>query len=489
MNTIDGTQPTPRLPLAVDLDGTLIRTDLLMEGVAASLFRAPLKLFWALLRMLLGGGRPMLKRLLGETGLVDTDALPLREDFVSFLREQREAGRPVYLVTASDARAAQPIADRVGLFDGVIGSRPGLNLKGTAKLKALKERFPDGFVYAGDSAADLKVWRGAAGIILAGATPDTAHQALRLGPPVEARFDNPKAGLRPLMKAMRLHQWAKNALVAIPLILGGLGADLDAIARVLIGIVLVCIAASGTYLLNDLSDLSSDRRHATKKRRPFAAGTLKLSTGLVLAPLMVFGALAAGFWLDLGFGLALLVYLVSTLSYSFGLKRIAFLDVAILGGLYALRLVMGAELAGVPHSPWLLTFAVFFFLSLSLAKRHVEVMKLGEGKAARGRGYHASDWPLTLSWGVASAVAALVILVLYLVEEAFVAGLYVREGFLWVAPVMVGLWTMRVWLLAHRRILDDDPVAFAVRDKVSIGLGVVMGLGFLAAALPLGVSP
>lgn len=462
-------------PLVVDMDGTLLRTDVLYEGMAAAFAKRPLAALAAL--PLLLRGRAPFKRRIAEIAPLDVDGLPAREDFVAWLETEKARGREVHLVSAGEERIVAAVAARFGVFDTAQGSDGARNLKGSRKAEELRRRFPGGYVYAGDSRADLAVWRTAAGAVLTGASPAVAAQAARLTM-IEKRFDNPPAGVRAWRKALRLQQWAKNLLLFAPLFLAGMFDDAHAIVMTLIAFVLVGLTASGTYVLNDLADLQADRRHRSKRARPFASGVLGVEKGMIAAPLFIGGGLAAAFALNVNFGAILLIYLITTLSYSFRLKTVPFLDVSVLAGLYTLRLIMGAVVIGAPVSAWLLTFSAAFFLSLSLAKRHVEVAHAtGSGKVM-GRGYRVEDAPLTLAFGVASGLASIQILVTYLIEEAFPSGVYVAPGFLWAAPVLIALWVMRIWLLAHRGELDDDPVAFAVRDKISYALGAGLAVAF-----------
>lgn len=481
-------KPSPKPPLAVDLDGTLLKTDVFFEGLASALFRKPLQTLAALAGAF--RGRAHLKRKITELGPIDVETLPVRAELVAFLESEKAQGRPLHLVTAADEPLAQKVADRVGLFDSVHGSKEGVNLKGSCKRDLLQETFPQGFSYAGDSPADLSVWRAAESMVLVGASEATAQAATAIGKPVEQRIAVGEPHGKEWRKALRLHQWAKNLLVFAPLLLAHAYFDARASWATVAAFLCLGLVASGSYILNDLSDLAADRAHRTKKDRPFAAGRLKVSYGLLVGPGLIATGLIASSFVNLALTAAIACYCILTLSYSLRLKRIALLDVAVLASLFTLRLAMGAAAAEVVFSPWLLTFSMFFFLSLSMAKRHVEILsKISEGKdgVLPGRGYETRDWPLTLALGVAAGVAAVVILVLYLVEEAFPAALYAHPGFLWSAPVLVGLWSMRVWLLASRGTLNDDPVAFAVKDPVSLFLGAALAVAFLAASL--GFSP
>ena len=473
---------TQSLPLVLDMDGTLLLSDTLVESLAERLFANPLQLLTAL--PTLAGGRAPFKARISAIARPDFAVLPARQDLAEYAQAAHEAGRSVYLVTAADQAVADQVAARFGFFDGAIGSDGCRNLKGAAKQAYLRQRFPDGYVYAGDSGADLKVWRDADGIVLAGASAATRRKAEALGTPIEARFDNTGGGLKPWIKALRLHQWAKNLLVFVPLILSGFYMQTGAVASALFAFFGMGLAASGTYLLNDLADLSSDRRHRSKHTRPFASGQASLALGLLAAPVLIAAGLAlTALGGSLSAGLALAAYLVVTLSYSFGLKRKAVLDVALLAALFTLRLLIGATAISAELSVWLFSFSMFFFFSLSLAKRHVEIAAAAPGEAIRGRGYQADDAPLSLALGTSSAMAAIVILCLYLIEDAFPNGLYANPDWLMAAPVGIGLWTIRIWLLAHRGDLDDDPVSFAVRDRLSLGMGGLLAVAFVLASL------
>lgn len=476
-------RPAPALlPLVVDLDGTLLRTDTAFELIAANLTREPLGVLGALFAGL--GSRAVMKRKLSALGGLDAESLPLREDLIAWLREQKAAGREIHLVSAADQAVVDQLAARVGLFDTAVGSKDGVNLKGPRKAERLQALFPQGFVYAGDSPADAPVWAASASAVVAGGSKAAARAAERSGKPIEATFADPRVTLKNWRKALRLHQWAKNILLFVAMFMGRAYVEPQAWVSCALGFLALGAVASGTYLLNDLVDLSADRRHPTKKDRMLASGRLKIAHGLLLAPVLILGGLAAGAALDLWFGVCLLAYLVITLAYSFRLKRVPFLDTLLLAWLFTLRILMGAALAGVVVSEWLLVFSMFFFFGLSIAKRHVEVLRKvrAGGGALAGRGFMAEDEAVTLAFGVASSVASILILVMYLMDGAFPSGFYSAPVFLWAMPVAVGGWLTRVWLLAHRGELDDDPVAFAIKDRVSLALGTVLGAAFVAAS-------
>jgi len=468
-------------PLVVDLDGTLLTTDTLVEGfvdVLVTRWQSVPKLL-----LTLRAGIAPFKRAVCHATHLDYAQLPQRRALLDYLEEQHAAGRHLHLVSAADQSIVDSFAATYPIFTSARGSDGVTNLKGHQKLAYLQETFPDGFSYVGDSAADLIVWGGARSIILAGVSAKVAARARTLGVPVEASFDRAAGGLQDWIKALRLHQWAKNILLFIPALLSISDTPVANFMMCLIGFVLLGLAASATYLINDMADLASDRQHRSKKLRPFASGALPLASGLTAAPLMLVTALALSFVVSPGFFGVLLLYLVLTLSYSFALKRVALLDVVILAVLYTLRLFMGMVLVGVGSSSWLLAFASFFFFSMSLAKRHAELLAATgpSDKQIVGRGYRPGDWPLTLAMGTASTVASILIMIQYLVAEAFPSNTYSYPTALWFAPFLIGLWTCRIWLLAQRGELDDDPVAFATKDPQSLILGVVLVASFLAA--------
>jgi 4-hydroxybenzoate polyprenyltransferase len=471
------------IDIAVDLDGTLLVGDTLDEGFAKMLFVRPLGAARAIASLI--RGRSALKDRVSSYSAASVDHAPARQDFLDWLHAQRDAGRKLHLVTAADHRVAAAVAARFGLFDSVIATRDGVNLKGRRKKDKLVEAFPDGFAYAGDSRADLHVFRAAQSIVLAGASSSVTAAAYKLGKTVEAEFPALETSpFKTWLKALRIHQWAKNFLIFIPLLLGHAFTHVEAVKATLLGFLLMGLVASGTYILNDISDLASDRAHETKRRRAFASGALSVRAGLVAAPALIVGGLSAALFVSPPFAALLALYTVTTVSYSFWLKRVPMLDVSVLAFLYGLRLGAGAILAQVPLSQWLVAFALFFFFSLSLAKRHTEVAKKAQVMTGPipGRGYHTSDAQLTLPMGVATTACSILIIVLFLVFEAFASGGYSRPNFLWPAPAIIALWTQRIWLLAARGELDDDPVSFAVRDKLSLALGALL---FVCAAAAL----
>lgn len=473
----------PALPLAVDLDGTLLLTDTLFEAVAEHLRRRPLWALWQLAQLPFDIAR--VKARLQRSAILDIDTLPVNEAVLAYCRRARAMGREVWLVSAADQDTVAKVAARFDVFDRAIGSDGVTNNKGAAKADLLRREARDGFEYVGDSPADLRVWARAKAASHVGGGPRRRRAIEQLGADVVRSFERPKAGLEAWRKAMRLHQWAKNALIFVPAILSMKVTDLATMATLVTALPLLGLMASGAYILNDILDLKADRGHASKRERPFASGRLKLWQGFLAAPLLIVAGFAGGALLSPAFAVTMASYLVMTLTYSMKLKRAALADTLALSFLYTLRLVMGAVLAGVALSQWLLVFSMFLFVSLSLAKRHVEVLRrsaAGERRIA-SRGYRAEDAGVTLGLGLATATLAPLILVFYIMELAWPSGVYRTPDALWVAPVVLSMWLMRMWLLANRGELDDDPVVFALRDRESLALGAILAIGFAVAAL------
>ncbi|MBK5960527.1 hypothetical protein CCR97_20330 [Rhodoplanes elegans] len=468
------------MPLVVDLDGTLLLGDTLFECFSAVLFRSPRAAATALLGL---RDRAAFKRTLAAHAILELADMPWRDELVALLRTERARGRAVHLVTAADQAVADGVAAALGLFDSATGSDGVRNLKGLAKLAHLRERFPDGFLYAGDSPADLPLFAAAAGAVLCDVSRRVAAEVERCGTPVLATLSRPRPGVRVWLAAMRVHQWSKNILLFVPLFVGHVFDDPHKVATAIAGFLVLSLMVSGTYLLNDISDLAADRRHPTKRRRPFASGALPLSLGLVAAPVMIAAALVAGALLSPAFALLLLLYLALTTAYSLVLKREPLTDVFVIGGLFTLRVAMGAAVLGIVQSPWLLSFALAFFVSLALAKRHAEVIRAyrADTNEIAGRGYRGDDWPLTLAFGVGAGLFSLVIMLLYLANDAAPSGFYRHTVWLYAVPVLMALWLQRIWLIAQRGELADDPVVFALQDPRSLVLGAIVGSAFFGA--------
>ncbi|MGB7331597.1 MAG: UbiA family prenyltransferase [Terriglobales bacterium] len=486
MGSATGAKPTKAvLPvLCVDLDGTLIRGDVLWECVLALLKTRPILLvmlpFWLL------AGRASFKHQLAARIQIDPAHLPYRLEVLDLIRQEKASGRRVVLATAADREVAEAVSNYLGIFDDVHASDGQLNLKGTNKAAFLIQHFAQtGFDYVGDSAADIEVWRAARAAYVVG-TEARAEQAAAVtalkGTILEPRTSF-RASCRIWFNALRGYHWAKNLLLFLPLALSH-NLEVEPILRTLVGFALYGICASGLYILNDLLDLHSDREHPWKKERPFAAGAISIPGGLLASLLLLSSALGLGFLLDIPFGLALLGYATLTMLYSLYLKKIALLDVFVLSSFYSFRIVAGALISNTPLSQWFLTFSMFFFLSLAMAKRYSELLHAGDlvKTGNSGRGYHTGDRELLLSLGVGSSFSAVVIFSLY-VHSQDVLLLYSSPDFLFLLCPIVLYWLSRTWLLAHRGELKEDPVILAIRDPVSYGVGLASAVVIAASII------
>lgn len=458
-------------PLCVDLDGTLIRTDLGLESLLALLRRNPLYLFCCLVWLL--RGRAWLKRAIALRAPLDVTTLPYDARVLAWLRGEAAARRRI-LCTASDRILADAVAAHVGGFDEVLGSDGRRNLGGRVKAAVLCDRYGErGFDYAGNAATDLHVWRHARKAIVVGASAGVLRRARRVSD-VERVFRRDAGGWRNWLAALRPHQWLKNALVWVPLLAAHLLLVADAVWHSTIAFVAFSLCASGAYVLNDLLDLEADRRHPRKRTRPFAAGVLPLWGGLVAAPLLTLAGLAVAALLPAAFLLVLLAYAAITLAYSLLLKRVAILDVATLAVLYTVRIIGGAAAIPVEASLWLLAFSMFLFLGLALLKRYTEIQRVAASGQSRvsGRGYAVGDIGMIQTLGAGAGVLSALVLAFY-INSTKSAELYAHHRMLWLLLPVLLFWIGRVWLLARRGRMHDDPVVFALTDRVSLAVLVV----------------
>jgi 4-hydroxybenzoate polyprenyltransferase len=464
-------------PLAVDLDGTLIRGDLFFEAILRLFFAAPWRIF-ELLGWLMRG-RAHAKARLAELCEFDPAALPYDERVLAWLREEDAAGRTLVLATASDRRAAQAVADHLGLFDAVFASDGVVNLKASRKAERLAEAFPNGFVYAGNEGADMKVWRAASAAVIANASSALSGRAERQFI-IERRFPREGSTLRAFIKAIRPQQWSKNLLVFLPMLVGQGWLQPQAWMLAFTAFWALSFTASAVYLVNDAADIDADRRHPRKRKRPFAAGAMSPAWGLAAA--IVFAAIGLSLSVAANVLPLTLLYLAATTAYTFWLKRVALVDVFLLAGLYTIRIVLGGAATGYFASDWLLAFSCFFFLSLALVKRVAETRDLAKrgGGGVGGRGYQSGDADILTTMGVSAGFIAALVLALYLQDDAIAANY--REPFLlWGLPAAGVLWICRIWMKASRGEMHDDPIVFAARDKWSWAVALFAAACFGAA--------
>ncbi|HWK64462.1 MAG TPA: UbiA family prenyltransferase [Rhizobiaceae bacterium] len=480
---MDARSDRAAIPLAVDLDGTLIATDLLWESVFLLVRKNPLFLFMVPL-WLATGGPARLKLEIASRVEIDATLLPYRTALVERLRKERAAGREIVLATGTPRQFAEAIAGHLGIFDRVIATDGPSNITSERKKAKLVEAYGDGgFDYAGNSRHDLAVFDAArAAIVVAPDRSAARWQAERGCELVEAA----KPSWRTIVKMLRAHQWLKNTLIAVPVVLAHEYFDAGMLWACLLAFVSFSATASAVYILNDFFDLPLDRRHTTKRNRPFASGLLTMRFGLgAVAILLIVGTAAAALLPPLFWG-ALVAYLISTTAYSLWVKRMLLIDVLTLAALYTTRILAGAAATGTDVSFWLLAFSIFFFLSLALVKRYVELRStpLPAKERIAGRGYRTEDQDIIAQAGMGAAFSAALVLALYIDSQA-VRELYPHPWMVWpLAPIVLYL-TMRVWILARRDEMHDDPVVFIVTDwrsQLVIGIGAV--LLFVASTLP-----
>jgi 4-hydroxybenzoate polyprenyltransferase/phosphoserine phosphatase len=475
MGSATGAKPAkaPSPVLCVDLDGTLIRGNVLWECILVLLKTRPITLlllpYWLLL------GRAAFKHRLAASIQLNPARLPYRPEVLELLQQEKAAGRRIALATAADRMLAETISIYLGLFDEVHASDGRVNLKGHTKAAFLAQHYAEtGFEYVGDSFADIEVWRNARAAYVVG-TEMRAEQAAAVTTLKGTILDPHNSfgtSVRTWISALRGHHWAKNLLLFLPLALSH-NLAFEPVLRTCAGFALYGFCASGLYILNDLLDLHSDREHPWKKERPFAAGEISIPEGLMVSLILLTTALGLGFLLDLQFGLVLLGYAALTMLYSLYLKKIALLDVFILSSFYSFRILAGALISATPLSQWFLAFSMFLFLSLAMAKRYSELLHASDLVVAgnSGRGYRTGDRELLLSLGVGSSFSAVVIFSLY-VHSPDVRLLYSSPELLFLLCPIVLYWLSRTWLLAHRGELKEDPVTLAIRDPVSYAVAL-----------------
>jgi 4-hydroxybenzoate polyprenyltransferase len=470
-----GSAPTTLRPLCVDLDGTLSKSDTLIDSLLVLARRHPAQLaglFGPLLH-----GKAAFKAYVTSHVSLDVTHLPYNRKLIEYLRQERLRGRAIYLATGANQALAQRVAAHLSLFKGVLGSDGETNLTGSRKLDRLRSSLGSAdFDYIGNDTPDMP-------LLAQAKEPMVADPSLRLRLRMRARglhpvhvFEERTGTLKSILKAMRPHQWAKNLLIFLPLLLGHVIRPAGLFAA-LLAFLCFSITASSAYIVNDLLDIEADRQHPKKRFRPFASADLSAFSGCVLVVLFLVLAFAGARLLPFGFYVWLLIYLGSTLAYSWYLKRIAIVDVLTLSGLYTLRLLAGSAATGSHISHWLAGFSIFLFFSLAIVKRFAELENLRASGASprNGRGYLVADLHQLSSFGTASAFAAVMVFAIY-ISGNDVTMLYRHPEWLWlIVPLMI-LWLCRVWLLASRGDLNEDPLVFALTDKMSICIGIAVAI-------------
>jgi 4-hydroxybenzoate polyprenyltransferase/phosphoserine phosphatase len=465
--------------LVVDLDGTLIRTDLLHESLLMLVKHNPLYLFALPLWLL--KGKAHLKQMIADRVDLPVNLLPYNRELVEHLREERQAGRKIMLATASNSRYAEAVASHLEVFDFVLASDANNNFSGNGKLNRIREMVGSvPFSYAGNSSVDLPIWAAAEEAVLVDVPRSVRDKAVS-STKLAKVFESKRSYVKAFWRAIRPHQWLKNLLLFVPLVLAH---QLDIglqVWQATLGFIAFSLCASSVYLLNDLLDLPADRQHPTKRLRPFAAGDLPVAYGVVGLVALLAAAVFVALQLPNFFVFVLTVYYFSTLAYSIWLKQAVLVDALLLAGLYTLRLIAGAAAISVTPSFWLLAFSMFTFLSLALIKRYSELQLLharGQGQLV-GRSYRFADMETLAQLGASSGYLAVLVLAFYINSSA-VFELYSRPEFLWLLCPMMLYWISRMWLLARRHEMHEDPVVFTMTDRRTYWLALIASitLGF-----------
>jgi 4-hydroxybenzoate polyprenyltransferase len=473
--------PRNDLPLYVDLDGTLVSTDTLWENLVALARQNPK----TLVRLLptLRKGKAFFKSALAENVIVHPQDLPYHDEVVQFLRNEKSNGRRLILATASHETVAQAVADHLALFDAVIASNTKHNLRGEVKRDAIREHAQGPYEYLGDHIVDLPIWQDAA----------RAHAVLRKNADWHHSITTEQRGQRfqaiggrfiDLLKAMRPHQWAKNLLLFLPLLLSHTFTNPYKLTDGILAVISFSFTASSIYLINDIFDIHSDRRHPEKRLRPFARGVYAIPTGFLASTILMLIGLGIGAILSPLFCFCLLGYIVTTCLYTAWLKKRPIVDVILIGFFYTYRIFAGAIATETLVTDWLLAFATFFFVSMGIEKRYGELLRVSEDPTmkANGRGYQTSDLPLLLTFGVNTSFLSLLVLALY-VRSIEVTKLYTHPSWLWGVVILLLMWIMRFWLLAHRGIVRDDPLLFTLKDRKGALLFLLMAAVLILAAI------
>ena len=463
----DETSSAPLLvPLVVDLDCTLTPTDTLVESVIQVIKQSPLNLlrlpFW------LFKGRAGFKNHIASHATISAEHLPYHEPLLAYLRREKLKGRSIILATAAHITIAKKIAVYLDIFDDILATDAGHNLKGRNKLAAIQEKFGDKFVYAGDCKADVPIWKAAQAAVLVGVAPNLA-KSVSVEVRIEQIFPPQKAGALSWLKALRVHQWLKNLLLFVPLLTAFSFVDIERLFTLAVAFMAFSLAASATYMVNDLWDLENDRAHPRKRHRPFASAKIPIVHGIAVAGASLALALSLAMAVNPGYFMMLLLYIALTSAYSWVLKEYVLVDVLMLSLLYTLRILAGSVAIGIQTSSWLLAFSVFTFFSLALVKRCSELVSLNQigTKATSGRDYRVTDlvvlWPL----GVGASLSAVVVFGLFISAPETQAR-YATPQLLWFVAIGLMYWFARLWIKTSRGEMHDDPVIYAIKDRGSL---------------------
>lgn len=454
--------------ILIDLDGTLVATDTLWESLVLFFKKNPFNLFLMLLWVI--KGKSVLKEKISETVIPDVRTLPYRTHILKKLKEHAAAGKKVILATGANYRIAESVAAHIGLFDKVLATNGQINLTGHNKREEIiKLCDGNGYEYWGDSSVDIPIWENARSGIAVNPSGALVKRLKTMENVTILKDEKKKSAFWIWIKALRIHQWSKNMLIFLPLVMAHAYSETGKVFAAALAFLVFSLCASSVYLINDLFDLKNDRKHPVKKHRPLASGQLAIPKALMAAPVLLVIAFSISlFYLPHIFTVILTLYFLTTSVYSFLLKKLPVVDVLLLSGLYTTRILAGSGATAIPVSSWLLAFSIFFFLGLAFMKRYTELMRMeGKKNLLVGRGYTYKDTPFVGIFGITCSLLSIMVFVLYL-NSVHVLVQYQYPIILWLIVPLLCLWIMRMWLFAYRRQLNDDPVVFTIKDKTSL---------------------
>lgn len=477
--------PSTAIPLIVDLDGSLIKTDILHESIIKLFYTKP----WLVLMLpiWLISGKAYLKEKLNSAVEFDIPTLPWNQDLIDFLQEEHSRGREIILCTGSWHTIARDIAEHFHFISSHYGTNTKKNLTGTHKAHLLLDKYGEGnFDYVGNSPTDFKVWQHCNRATIVSNSKKFCKKVSNFSL-IEKTIPSRKKNVwKLLLKQIRVHQWVKNALIFVPLITSHQISNTSLLIDTLLAFIAFGFCASATYIINDLSDLESDRKNSTKRFRPLASGDLSIPTGIAISIIMMLISITIAIQLSEWFIWSLLTYILITLSYSFKLKRLQSLDITVLAGLYTLRIIAGAAAINVLPSFWLLAFSMFIFLCLALIKRLSEIInnkaRYTEQTKLSGRGYYISDLQVLLSLATASGMLSILVFAMY-INSPETLSLYQEPYVLWLLCPLLTYWITRIIIMASRGHVDEDPILFAIKDIHSWVTGSIILLIIFAASL------
>lgn len=463
---MDTITPAQAPPLYVDLDGTLMKSDVLVESFFSFLKESPLLVFKSFGWLL--GGKANLKQQIAQYADLDVALLPYNEELLKYLRLQKKAGRKIILATASNEKYANQIAKHLGVFDDVLASTGDLNLAGDKKVRAIEEHCQQRpFAYAGNGKIDIPVWKQSNSAVTVN-LPDATVKEIQKDTSIEKSFNYSQNTFGSFLKAIRVYQWSKNFLLLVPLITSHRFTEPATLLEVVLAFLAFSSCASSVYLINDLLDLSADREHPRKRNRPFASGSLALIVGALTVPLLLLMSFSIAVTINGSFVGVLSLYFLVTLSYSLFLKQIVLVDILVLTSLYIMRVIAGAIAGDIALSFWLLAFSMFIFLSLALIKRCAELLVVKDQNLEnqKARDYQIGDLQYVTSMGIASGYLAVLVMAMYIQSQAVVI-LYNNPTMLWMICPLLLYWISRMWLLTGRGEMHDDPLVFTLKDRHS----------------------